>query len=315
MKHITLKNVIAVTAFIIASAAAYFSVTGIGKLFAGAMVSAMIMAGAIELGKLVSVSFLYRYWKQIPALLRTPMFIMSILVMFITSLGIYGYLSSAYAKSAEDPLIKNSQIASIVARDSSIANSITLKNNSLVQLSQLRSQQETRLDSAIAKTRTGNSRTVTELQRSLTNADARQIVLQKELDSLYTVKDSLNSQKIKLGVEVQTNSDIGTFIYVAQLLGLELDTVVKWFILIIVLVFDPLSICLVVAYNFLKMREEYIPDLDGPIDTPPKIPTDNSPKSTNSDTGPYYLQPNFNWDSEEWKSDPEAVKYKEHFEI
>ncbi len=57
-------------------------------------------------------------------------------------------------------------------------------------------------------------------------------------------------------VEINTNSDIGTFVYISKAIGVELDTVVKWFILIIVLVFDPLSICLVLAYNFLVKRED-----------------------------------------------------------
>jgi hypothetical protein len=66
----------------------------------------------------------------------------------------------------------------------------------------------------------------------------------------------LRAKSLTKEVEINTNSDIGTFVYISKAIGVELDTVVKWFILIIVLVFDPLSICLVLAYNFLVKREE-----------------------------------------------------------
>jgi hypothetical protein len=254
MKLITLDRVIIASVFIIATTAAYFSVTGIGALFAGAFWSVVIMASAIELGKLVSVSFLYRYWNEAPKFLLRWMTPIAVALMIITSMGIYGYLSAAYAKVAAEPLIKNSQVSINLAQDSTLSNNIKYRVERLTQVMSLRAQQETRLDGAIAKTVTGTSRTVTNTQQTLRNSDAEIKLLQKEIAELNTRKDSLTTNRIKLQTDIQTNSSIGPFIYVANSLGVPLDTVVKWFILMIVFVFDPLSICLVIAYNFLKMR-------------------------------------------------------------
>jgi len=92
------------TATFVAICAAVFSITGIAKLFAGAALSVAIMASALELGKLVSISFLYQYWKDIPKALKYYLSVASCILMIITSAGIYGYLSAAYAKVAADPL-------------------------------------------------------------------------------------------------------------------------------------------------------------------------------------------------------------------
>jgi hypothetical protein len=100
-KFFNFKTLVSFTALTIAATAALFSVTGIGTLFAGAALSAMVMAGALELGKLVGISFLYRYWNEIPKALKSYMSVASVVLIIITSAGIYGYLSSAYAA---DPL-------------------------------------------------------------------------------------------------------------------------------------------------------------------------------------------------------------------
>ena len=109
-KFFNFKTLVSFSALLIAACAALFSVTGIGKLFAGAAVSAMVMASALELGKLVGVSFLYRYWEEIPKALKSYMSIASVVLILITSAGIYGYLSSAYAKVAAEPLKMNADI-------------------------------------------------------------------------------------------------------------------------------------------------------------------------------------------------------------
>ena len=84
------------SALFIAGCAAFFSVFGIGKLFSGAFLSVVIMASSLELGKLVTASFLYRYWDKINLLQKIYMAAATIMLIFITSAGIFGYLSNAY---------------------------------------------------------------------------------------------------------------------------------------------------------------------------------------------------------------------------
>lgn len=250
------KTLISFTAFVIAGCAAWFSVTGIGTLFAGAAVSAMVMASALELGKLVGISFLYRYWSEIPRVLKSYMSVASVVLIIITSAGIYGYLSSAYAKVAADPLKMNAEVQILNSQAATIEEEIKRKTQRLDQIIALRGQQENRIDELITKSTTGNNTTIRNAQNQLTELTRTANTLQQEINTASARRDSLRAQSLTTDVAISTNSDIGTFVYISRAIGVELDTVVKWFILVIVLVFDPLSICLVLAYNFLVKRQE-----------------------------------------------------------
>ena len=252
------KTLVSFSALAIAGCAALFSVTGIGTLFAGAATAAMIMASALELGKLVGISFLYRYWNEIPKVLKSYMLIASIVLIGITSAGIYGYLSSAYAKVAADPLKMNAEVQILNSQAQTLDQEIQRKTARLDQIISLRGQQENRIDNLISKSTTGSSSAVRSAQNSLNELNRTATALQKEINQTSAQRDSLKARSLTKEVEINTNSDIGTFVYISKAIGVELDTVVKWFILIIVLVFDPLSICLVLAYNFLQKRGEVV---------------------------------------------------------
>jgi hypothetical protein len=250
----TRNSLIVITSFtatFVALCAAVFSVTGIAKLFAGAALSAGVMASALELGKLVSISFLYQYWKEIPRALKWYLSVAAVVLVMITSAGIYGYLSSAYAKVAATPLQLTADIRTAEGRIKSLEQDIDRKSQRLDQLVALRTQQENRLDSLIVRSTTGNSSAVRNAQNGLTAADRNVSSLQQEVSQLSAQRDSLKGITITKQVEIETDGDIGTFVYIAKILGTDLDTVVKWFTLIIVLVFDPLAIALVIAVNFL----------------------------------------------------------------
>lgn len=257
-KFFNFKTLVSFSALTIAGCAALFSVTGIGTLFAGAAVSAMVMASALELGKLVGVSFLYRYWSEIPKALKSYMLIASITLIGITSAGIYGYLSSAYAQVAAEPLKMNADIQIYNSQAQTLDEEIKRKTARLDQIISLRGQQENRIDNLISKSTTGSSSAVRSAQNSLNELNRTATALQKEINQTSAQRDSLKARSLTKEVEINTNSDIGTFVYISKAVGVELDTVVKWFILIIVLVFDPLSICLVLAYNFLQKRGEVV---------------------------------------------------------
>ena len=254
-KIFNFKTLVSLSALIIAGCAALFSVTGIGTLFAGAAVSVMVMASALELGKLVGISFLYRYWTEIPRVLKSYMLVASIVLIGITSAGIYGYLSSAYAKVAAEPLKMNADIQIYNAQIGTLEEEIKRKTIRLDQIISLRSQQENRIDNLITKSVTGSNSTIRSAQNSLTELNRTATQLQKEINQTSAQRDSLTAKSLTTEVGISTNSDIGTFIYISRAMEVPLDTVVKWFILVIVLVFDPLSICLVLAYNFLQKRE------------------------------------------------------------
>ena len=254
-KFFNFKTLVSFSALAIAGCAALFSVTGIGTLFAGAAVSAMVMASALELGKLVGVSFLYRYWSEIPKALKSYMLVASVVLIGITSAGIYGYLSSAYAKVAAEPLKMNADIQIYNSQAATLDEEIKRKTARLDQIISLRGQQENRIDNLISKSTTGSNTAIRSAQNSLSELNRTATQLQKEINQSSAQRDSLKAKSLTKEVEINTNSDIGTFVYIAKAIGVSLDTVVKWFILVIVLVFDPLSICLVLSYNFLVKRE------------------------------------------------------------
>lgn len=274
-KFLNFNALVSTTALMIAITAALFSVTGIGSLFAGAAVSAMVMASVLEIGKLVSISFLYRYWSEIPRALKNYMAGASVVLIIITSAGIYGYLSSAYAKVAADPLRMNAEIQILNSQAVTLDEEIKRKTQRLDQIISLRGQQENRIDSLIAKSTSGNTSTVRNAQAQLTELSRTASSLQQEINIASAKRDSLRAQSITTDVAISTNSDIGTFVYISRAIGVELDTVVKWFILSIVLVFDPLSICLVLAYNFLLKKERMDDPVAVPIPTPIDPPTEN----------------------------------------
>jgi len=331
-KIFNFKTLVSLSALAIAGCAALFSVTGIGTLFAGAAVSAMVMAGALELGKLVGVSFLYRYWKEIPNALKSYMLVASIVLIGITSAGIYGYLSSAYAKVAAEPLKMNADIQIYNSQAQTLDEEIKRKTARLDQLIVLRAQQENRLDSLIAKSTTGNSSAVRNAQNGLTAADRNVSTLQREINQASAQRDSLKARSLTKEVEINTNSDIGTFVYISKAIGVELDTVVKWFILIIVLVFDPLSICLVLAYNFLTKREEIEESpkplelygdrieksepqiIEVPIIKEVQVPAKDTLSQyldLNGNGIPDWMETGFDWDNTElWINNPVAKLYK-----
>lgn len=255
-KFFNFKTLVSFSALAIAMCAALFSVTGIGTLFAGAAISAMVMASALELGKLVGISFLYRYWEEIPKTLKTYLSVASVILIIITSAGIYGYLSSAYAKVAATPLKLSTDIQILNGQVSTIDEEIKRKTIRLDQIISLRSQQENRIDNLIGKSTTGNTTTIRNAQNSLRQLDGTVVELQKDINKISAQRDSLKAKSLMTEVDINTNSDIGTFVYISKAIGVSLDTVVKWFILVIVFVFDPLSICLVLAYNFLVKRGE-----------------------------------------------------------
>jgi len=233
---------LAFTALLVAGCAAYFSVLGIATLFSGHFWSVVIMAGSLEIGKIVGTSFLYRYWDKTAWFLRTYLLIAIFTLVCITSMGIFGYLSSGYQVNRGKTELIDSKVALVVQQKTSIQNEIEQNNQRVQTLNEARKTQEQRLPSMsrlaaapvyqdmerAAEEIKGLTARNQELQNKLFEKDEEMAVFQNDMHELH---------------------DIGTFKFVAEAFGVELDTVVKFFILIIVLVFDPLAVALILGYN------------------------------------------------------------------
>lgn len=245
------------SALSIAGAAAFFSVTGLSKLFAGAALAVTIMAGTLEFGKLITASFLHEHWSKINGLLKTYLTIGVVVLVLITSMGIYGFLTAAYQKTADELTKIDRQVE-------------------VVELKKSRYQEQ--LDSFIEE-RNNLSVSITELTKGLSNnviqytdttgrlitttSSATRRVLNDQLDDSKEQRDrislrieALTDSVTKLEISIldiegssELAAEVGPLKYMSEISGLPMSKVVNIFALMIVFVFDPLAISLVLAFN------------------------------------------------------------------
>jgi hypothetical protein len=236
---------LAFTALLVAGCGAYFSVLGIATLFSGHFWQVAIMAGSLELGKLVATSFLYRYWNKIIWFLKVYMITAVLVLMVITSMGIFGYLSSGYQVNAGKTDLIDNKVALIEQQKTNIKNEINQINSRITTLNEARKSQEARLPEM-------SSRAAKPVYEDMARAAEEIKGLTVRAQELQTTVFAKDNELIALSSEGNEVHDIGTFKFVSESVGLPLDTVVKIFIICIVLVFDPLAVALVLAYNIAK---------------------------------------------------------------
>jgi hypothetical protein len=235
-----LKYLVGFSALIIAGCAAYFSVTGLGVLFSGAAVSVMVMAGALEFAKLVAATYLKQEWENIKGFNKWYLTSAVALLMLITSAGIFGYLSNAFqSQSLKLQQVDREVLVYTTKIDQNTAQ-ITQLN---AQLGQLSSTQNTILDKGKVNSR---------LLRSIDQKDRQTAQINKKIEGLQT-ENAKNNEKIN---EIKTSNldlekEVGGFRFIAEAFGMELKNVVKFFIFLIVIVFDPLAVALIIAFNGL----------------------------------------------------------------
>jgi hypothetical protein len=235
-----LKYLVGFSALIIAGCAAYFSVTGLGVLFSGAAVSVMVMAGALEFAKLVAATYLKQEWENIKGFNKWYLTSAVALLMLITSAGIFGYLSNAFQSQS----LKLQQVDREILVYTTKIDQNTIQLNQLnTQLGQLSSTQSTILDKGKINSR---------LLRSIDNKDKQVVTINKKIEILQTenAKNNEKINEIKLK-NLDLEKEVGGFRFIAEAFGMELKNVVKFFIFLIVIVFDPLAVALIIAFNGL----------------------------------------------------------------
>ena len=276
------KYILGFSAFALAGCAAFFSVKGIALLFAASFWSVALMAGTLELAKLISASYLYRYWKDINKILKNYMLAAVILLMAITSLGIFGFLSDAFQRNFSQYSLNLNKINSLKNQQAFTTSQIDFNKNKLKDLIELQKTYQSSLDSAVKQdvttTKTtsgglfssGKTEKITD-QKLLDSKNKIVETSQQNINSLFTQisivgSDLQNQEKQNSDISQEiirlesdnTKGEIGTFKFVAEAFGIIIETAVRIFIILIVIVFDPLAVCLVIAYNSLTKKEEKI---------------------------------------------------------
>ena len=226
---------VAFSAAFVAFNAAFFSITGLSHLFSGAFWSVVIMASSLEIGKLVAASFLHRYWKTINNWMRAYLATGVIILVFITSLGIFGYLSKAYQGATVDLNrlvtkleVFNEQLEVLVEDKDFLKQELEASVNALPE----------------------NYITAKRKLREEYNP-----LIQEKTVKISELKTTIGELEIEM---VDTGVDVGPILYVAEAFDSDVNSVVKYLILILIFVFDPLAVTLVIATNvaFMKREEE-----------------------------------------------------------
>lgn len=289
MKKHLLPILIALSALSISAAAAFYSVVGLAKLFAGVQTAVIWMASSLEMSKLVIASLLYQYWKKIGWAFKIYLTISLIILSFITSIGIYGMLSQGYQDVANKSSVIDKEIILI---DNKIKIQESNKEFSLQQLKQTQ-QSISQLRGALGnnnqtyKDKDGNILTTT----SSANRKAYEkqleyaLIDEEKLSNKINTSDSilliLSEEKLTKESNSELANELGPLKYIAKLTGKPMDEIINWFILIIIFVFDPLAISLVIAANFAfkenkKSNETVtsIPENETVLQTPEEINQD-----------------------------------------
>lgn len=235
-----------VMALAISGVAAWYSIAGLVAIFSGAATAIIIMGGVLEAGKLVTASWLYRNWKQIPFLLKSYLTSAVVVLMFITSMGIFGFLSKAHLEHSIS--VGGTNELQITNLERKIARQQSIIADAETVLSQLDQQVSVLIEYDRIRGPSG-SIAVRESQSDERN------VLNETIDAAYIRIDELQEvlapiEKERLALEVE----VGPLKYIAELIYGDnardfFDEAVRWVILLIVFVFDPLAVLLLIAAN------------------------------------------------------------------
>jgi len=249
------------TAFALSSIAAYYSIVGLIAIFSSAPISIAIMGGSLEVAKLVTVSWLYRNWQDAPKILKYYFTIAVVVLMLITSLGIFGYLSKAHS---DQNLVGGDVHAQIAIYDEKIK---TEKENIEANRKALK-QMDEGVDQVLGRsTDEKGAEKAVAMRKSQQKERSR---IQNEISQSQKSISELNDARSPIAAEIRkVEAEVGPIKYIAALIYDDvdsniLDKSVRFVIILLVLVFDPMAVLLIVAGNYnlnlLKKSHKFAPE-------------------------------------------------------
>jgi len=255
--------IIALSALSVSASAAFYSISGLSKLFAGATFAVIVMASSLEIAKLVIASLLYQYRKGLPKLLKYYLSIACIVLILITSMGIYGFLSAAYQETAAKAGNIDAQIALIETKRDNVREQLTVYNaeKSTINgaVSDLRAGLSNNTiqykDKETGEIITTTSRATRQaLEKQLDQAIERQTVINSKVDDLNEQLFNYETEIVEVRTSDAISGELGPLKYLSGLTGTPMDKIINWLLLTIIFVFDPLAIALVIAANYAFER-------------------------------------------------------------
>ena len=230
------------TALGISAVAAYYSIVGLMAIFSASAISIAIMGVVLEIGKLITASWLYQNWKRVPFLLKSYLTLAVVVLMFITSMGIFGYLSKAHIDQGKG-------VAEIYLKVERVDNRIKTERNTIARYE----KQLTNLDTALNRYLDLGAVSKGLAKREEQEPERRELVRlinesQKRIDDFLTERSEYQLQINSFEVEIGPIKYISALIYGDEALD-YIDTAVRAVILTLVFVFDPLAVLLLISAN------------------------------------------------------------------
>jgi hypothetical protein len=259
LKKYALPITIAISALSISGTAAFYSISGLSKLFAGAAFAVIIMATALEISKLVLATLLHQYWDRLGALLKTYLTTAVVVLILITSLGIYGFLSAAYQETANKSSIIDTRIAFLEQkRDFYQADvdrfdgELERISGNITTLSQAKSR-DIQVRDTTSATGFRNTISTSELRLAQARIETEE-QNRKDVQAQRSVAaDSLQKFQIAIldaNVDNDIAAELGPLKYLSGITGIPMDLIINYLLLIIIFVFDPLAVSMVLAANY-----------------------------------------------------------------
>lgn len=242
------------TAFVLSGIAAYYSVIGLVAIFSAAVIPVAVMGGSLEAAKLVVASWLYRYWKSIPFLMKAYFTSALVILMIITSMGIFGFLSKAHS---DQSLVSGDVTAKIAVYDEKIK---TAKENIDANRKALKQMDEA-VDQVMARStsETGADKAVA-IRRAQQKERGR---LLAEIETYQKTVTSLNEERAPIAAEVRkVEAEVGPLKYIAAMIYGDnpdenmLERAVRWLIILLIAVFDPLAVLMLIAANLTQIKSK-----------------------------------------------------------
>jgi hypothetical protein len=266
LKFLSFSNITLLVALSLSSVAAWYSIIGLTAIFAGAVIPVIIMGGILEIGKITTTVWLRKYWHRASWLLKLYLVPAVIALALLTSMGIFGFLSKAHMDSG---LVSGDVQAKLSLYDEKIKtqrDNIELARKALTQMDNQVDQRLSRGDSETSAERAVQIRRQQAGERSKLQKDISDA--QKEIAKLNEERAPIAAENRKVEAEVGPIKYIAALIYGDTSDNNTLESAVRWVIILLVIVFDPLAIALVLAANASKEWDKEEPVKDEPVYEP-----------------------------------------------
>lgn len=269
------------TAIVLSGIAAYYSVIGLTAIFAAAMIPVAIMGGSLEVAKLVVASWLYRFWSHIPVLMRVYFTSALLILMLITSMGIFGYLSKAHLDQAVPA-------GDVVAAVALLDENIKTQRDNIEFARRALAQMDATVDQTISRSTTEQG---ADKASALRRSQARErTALQRDISTAQKEITKLNAQRAPIAAELRkVEAKVGPIKYLTALIygdntdESQLERTVRWFIILLIFVFDPLAVLMLIAASLTQIKQREWKDA-ARTDNPPgeqpsleEVKTDDTP--------------------------------------